>query len=101
MVFVDDYMTWFYSLSHPVMTSYAPGRPLRPVHEEILENKQVRDDCVIDVLSICQNIMRPTYEGIESRRFERVAMMRLSSHVPLFPSHKMPLVNDDKRGVKG
>lgn len=64
-------MTWFYNVSHPVMTPDAHGRPPRPAHEEILENEQARDDHAINVLSICQTIMRITYEGIKSGRFER------------------------------
>lgn len=47
--YVNGYMTWFYSVSHPVMTPDAPGRPPRSTHEEILENEQVRDDHAIDV----------------------------------------------------
>lgn len=30
--YVDGYMTWFYIVSHPVMTPDAPGRPPRPAH---------------------------------------------------------------------
>lgn len=36
--FVDGYITWFYSVSHIVMTPDAFGHPSRPAHEEILEN---------------------------------------------------------------
>lgn len=28
--YVDDYMAWFYRVSHPIMTPNASGRPLRP-----------------------------------------------------------------------
>lgn len=55
--YVDGYMTQFCSMSHHVMTSDAPGRPPRPAHGETLNNEQAKDDHVIYVLSICQNIM--------------------------------------------
>lgn len=64
-------MTWFYSVSHPIMTSHAPGRPPRPALKEILENEQVRHDHAIDVFPICQNTMWITLEGIKSGLFER------------------------------
>ncbi|XP_058754452.1 uncharacterized protein LOC131627631 [Vicia villosa] len=35
---VDEYVTWFYRMSHPLMTPDTPGDPPRPAHEEILEN---------------------------------------------------------------
>lgn len=35
--YMDDYMTWFYNVSHLVMTSDAPGRPHRPSRKDILE----------------------------------------------------------------
>ena len=53
------------------MTPYTPGRPPRPAHNEILENEHARDGHANDVLPIYQNIVRLTYEGIESGRFER------------------------------
>ena len=53
------------------MTSDAIKSPPRPDHEEILKNERVRDDHVIDVLSICQNIMRMIWEDIESGLFKR------------------------------
>ena len=42
--YVDNYMTWFYSVSHPIMTPNALERPSMPAHEEILKNEQARDD---------------------------------------------------------
>lgn len=69
--YVDGYMTWFNSVSHPVMILYALECPPRPAHEEILENEQARDDHVIDVLSIWLNIMCITYDDIEFGLFER------------------------------
>lgn len=62
--YVGNYMTWFYSVTYPIMTPYTNGHPPKPTHEEILENEQVRDDHVIDVFPIFQNITRLTYEGI-------------------------------------
>src|SRR3954464_519133 len=52
---VEGYVTWFYRVSHPLLTPGAPGAP-RPAHEEILENQQAEDDHVIDLLPICQRI---------------------------------------------
>lgn len=37
--YVDNYMTWFYGVSHPVMTPETPRHSPRPAHEEILENE--------------------------------------------------------------
>ncbi|XP_058733913.1 uncharacterized protein LOC131605588 [Vicia villosa] len=34
---VDGYVTWFYQMSHPIMTLDVPRRPPRPTHEELLE----------------------------------------------------------------
>ncbi|XP_058766868.1 uncharacterized protein LOC131640495 [Vicia villosa] len=41
---VDGYMTWFYRVSHPLMTLEAPEDPPRLAHEEILENQQAEKD---------------------------------------------------------
>lgn len=71
------------------MTPDVLGRPPRPSHEEILENERAIDDHVIDVLSICQNIMRITYENIESELFKGGGDEAVSLHVPFIPSHKM------------
>lgn len=49
--FGEGYMNWFYFVSHLVMTSDPFGRPLRPAHEKIQDNEQVRDDHVVDVLT--------------------------------------------------
>lgn len=54
---VKDYTTWFYSVSHPIMTPDTPGCPPRPTHEEILENEKAMYDHAIDVLQIYQTIM--------------------------------------------
>lgn len=69
--YAESYMTWFYHVPHPVITLDAPRLPPRPAHEEILKNEQARDDHIVDVLSICQNIMWITYESIESGLFDR------------------------------
>ncbi|XP_058766846.1 uncharacterized protein LOC131640475 [Vicia villosa] len=53
---VDGYVTWFYRVSHPLMTPDAPGDPSRAAHEEILENQQTEDDHVSDLLPVCQRI---------------------------------------------
>ncbi|XP_058741300.1 uncharacterized protein LOC131613668 [Vicia villosa] len=47
------------------LTPDAPGRQPRPAHEEILENEQGMDDHAVNVLPICQNIMRITRDGIK------------------------------------
>lgn len=46
------YMTWLYSMSHPIMTLDASGCSPRPAHEEVLENEQAWNDHVIDLLQI-------------------------------------------------
>ncbi|XP_058771909.1 protein MAIN-LIKE 1-like [Vicia villosa] len=53
---VDGYVTWFYRVSHPLVTPDAPGDPPRPSHEEILENRQAEDDQATDILPVCQRI---------------------------------------------
>ncbi|XP_058783090.1 uncharacterized protein LOC131657742 [Vicia villosa] len=50
---VDGYVTWFYRVSHPLLTPDALGAP-KPAHGEILENQQAEDDHATDVLPICQ-----------------------------------------------
>src|SRR4051812_3039930 len=52
---VEGYVTWFYRVSHSLMTPDAPGAP-RPTYEEILENQQAEDDHATDLRSICQRI---------------------------------------------
>src|SRR3954466_481488 len=52
---VEGYVTWFYRVSHPLLTPDAPGAP-RPAHKKILENQQAEDDHAIDLLPICQRI---------------------------------------------
>lgn len=69
--YTDCYMTWFYSVSHIVTTKDAHRCPSSPTHEEILDNKQARDDHFIDVLPIWQSIMWITYEGIKSELLKR------------------------------
>ena len=49
-------MTWFFNVSHPIMTPDGPGRPSRLAHEELLENQQVEDDYATDLLLVCQRI---------------------------------------------
>lgn len=63
-------MTWFYNVSHPVMKPKTPGRLPRPTHKEVLEDEQVRDDHIIDVLSISKNIIHITYDDIKLLRHE-------------------------------
>ncbi|XP_058746466.1 uncharacterized protein LOC131619381 [Vicia villosa] len=53
---IEGYVTWFYTLSHPILTPDALGRPYRITYEEILENQQAQDDHATDVLPICQRI---------------------------------------------
>lgn len=64
-------MTWFYTMSHLVMTLNALRRPPSLAHEEILENGKARDNHVVDVSPICQNIMWIKRGGLESKLFER------------------------------
>ena len=48
-------MTWFFNMSHLIMTLDGLGHPPRPAHEELLENQQADDDHATDLLSICQS----------------------------------------------
>ena len=63
--YVDSYMTWFYNVSHLVITPDAHLRQLMG------RSWRIRDDHAIDVLPIYQNIMRLMYEGVEYRLFKR------------------------------
>lgn len=69
--YAEGYMTWFYSVSHPVMTLDTHGHPPKPAHEEIIKHEYVRDEHSIDVLLMCLNIMQIMYEDIESGMSER------------------------------
>lgn len=58
-------MTWFYSVSHLVIT------PDAHLHQLMGRSWRIRDDHAIDVLPIYQNIIRLMYEGIWFRLFKR------------------------------
>ncbi|XP_058759025.1 uncharacterized protein LOC131632257 [Vicia villosa] len=49
--YVDGYVTWFFKVSHPIMTPDAPWRPPRPAYEKLMENQQGEDDHAIDMLA--------------------------------------------------
>ena len=69
--YMEDYMTWFYMMSHPYMKHDASRRPPRPAHEEIMENEQAMEDHVVDVFPRYQTIMWLARVGIESGVFMR------------------------------
>ena len=60
------YITWFYGVSHPIMTPYTPGRSPRPSNQNILE---ARNDHTQDVISVCQRIVDMWRSSIKTRLF--------------------------------
>lgn len=59
----DDYMTWFYRVSHPIMTPNAPGRPLRPTNYEVLE---AQDDHTESVTTVYRRVVGMGITDIET-----------------------------------
>ncbi|XP_058776609.1 uncharacterized protein LOC131650927 [Vicia villosa] len=64
-----SYMLWFFQVSHPYMIYDVPGNPPRPVHHEILEEKQVRTDHATNMLPTCRRIMELAWDGIDTGLF--------------------------------
>ncbi|CAL5198776.1 unnamed protein product [Lathyrus oleraceus] len=48
--YVEGYIRWFFRVSYPYMVHAGLGDPLRPAHQDILEEKQTQLDHVEDVL---------------------------------------------------
>lgn len=65
--YLDGFMTWFYSMSHPIMTPDAPERPHRPANCEVLE---ARDGHTEDVSTICRCIVEMGRSDIEAILFK-------------------------------
>ena len=48
--YINEYIRWFFRVSHPYMVWAALGDPLRPAHQELLEEEKAQLDHVEDVL---------------------------------------------------
>ena len=68
---VEGYVTWFYTVSHPIMTLDALGRPPRPAHEDILDNQHTQDDHAPNVFPIYQWIKLIGLEALDLGIIER------------------------------
>lgn len=63
---VEGYMTWFYRVSHHIMTPDAPREPPRPANQEVL---QVRDEQEESAMMVCWRVVEMGIVAIESRLF--------------------------------
>ncbi|XP_058780319.1 uncharacterized protein LOC131653945 [Vicia villosa] len=68
---VDGYVTWFYRVSHPLMTPDAPGDPPMPAHEEILEKQHAEDDHATELLPVCQRIQMLGQDALDRSIIEQ------------------------------
>lgn len=66
-VYEDNYMTWFYMVSHLIMTLDPSGRPPRSSNQEVLE---AQDDHIEDVIVVCQRVWEMGRAGIKARLFK-------------------------------
>lgn len=63
-------MTWFYRVSHSIMTPYTPGRLPKPTNQEVLE---AMDDNTEDVSMVCRRIMKMATSDIEAILLKEVS----------------------------
>lgn len=67
MTYDEDYMTWFYTVSHPIMTPDVPEGPPRPVN---LEELEVQDEHAESLASVCRHVVEMGRRALEERLFE-------------------------------
>ena len=63
--YVNEYIRWFFKVSHPYMVQTSPEDPPRPSHQEKLEEEQTQLDNAHDVLLRCRRIMEIVQEDID------------------------------------
>lgn len=63
--YVDEYIRWFFRVSHSYMVQYAPGDPSRPAHQEILEEEQTHLNCANDVFRRCHRIVEIAQTNVD------------------------------------
>lgn len=60
-----NYIHWYFRMPHPYMTSDALGYPLKPAHQQILQEEHVMVDHDIDMLPRYRCIMDIMQVGID------------------------------------
>lgn len=61
------YLTWFYTVSYPIMTPNVLGGPPRSANQEVFE---VWDEKAKSVTTICRRVVKMDRAALESRLFE-------------------------------
>lgn len=74
--YVDDYIWWFFSVSHPYMILDALGDPPRPAHQKILKEELIGEDHVIDMLPKYRRIMEIVHTDIDKGIFPNGSKVR-------------------------
>lgn len=94
--YVDGYMTWFYKVSHLIMTPYTLRIPHKPSNQDVLE---ARDDHTYDISSICRCIEDMAVSGIYVGLFE-VGSSQLALIECIITEARIALVHADKPTVR-
>lgn len=82
---VDTYMTWLYTVSHPIMTHTPPRRPHRPVNHKVLE---AQDDQAESVTTVCRLVVEMDKTDIDHDSL-RMSILSWPSWRIWLPSYKM------------
>ncbi|XP_058774201.1 uncharacterized protein LOC131648465 [Vicia villosa] len=87
--YVEGYVIWFYTVSHPIMTLDALGHPPRSAHEKILENQQLIGQEALEsgiiergspeAVSIMERVVSETSSVVGYKRPEEYRLMQESS----------------------
>lgn len=64
---VKGYLTWFYRVSHPILTPDSLEEPSRPANLEVLE---VQDEQAKSMTMVCQRVAYMGITAIKSGLFE-------------------------------
>lgn len=84
-VVVEDYMTWFCKMPHHIITSDAPGEPLRPANQEAFK---LQDEHAKNVTTVCLRIAEMDGRAIEAKLLED-GTPQLASWIAYLPNYGM------------